>query len=430
MGVKLRRARGKWYLYIDWNGKRKCKCVGTDRRTAEEIRRQVEAKLALGDLKILGAPDQERTFQEYAERWLLEYSEMNCKPSTVRGYRNILNEYVFPDLGRLKLSKTQLTRDRLKSFLAEVAKGRGLSRNTMRNIHSCVRGVLTQAVEDGILESNPAARLGKYMKGEKSNFRAVALTRIEVQQFLDAALEVCPEYYPLFLTALRAGLRRGELVALQWGDIQFGANEDDPNRFILVQRNYVHRRFTTPKSKKSHRVDMSKQLRSVLLKLRDLRLLAAFAAGHDSIADDFVFPSPDGHVLDPDNLFHRYFLPVLAKAGLRRIRLHDLRHTFGSLLIQDGATLTYVKEQMGHSSIQVTVDIYGHLVPGANVSFVDRLDQVPNAQANRTQTPANRTQTPIFEEDAESPQLIDSNWWRRLDSNQRPTDYETVALTT
>jgi len=232
----------------------------------------------------------------------------------------------------------------------------------MRNIHSCVRGVLTQAVEDGILESNPAARLGKYMKGEKSNFRAVALTRIEVQQFLDAALEVCPEYYPLFLTALRAGLRRGELVALQWGDIQFGANEDDPNRFILVQRNYVHRRFTTPKSKKSRRVDMSKQLRSVLLKLRDVRLLAAFAAGHDSIADDFVSPSPDGHVLDPDNLFHRYFLPVLAKAGLRRIRLHDLRHTFGSLLIQDGATLTYVKEQMGHSSIQVTVDIYGHLV--------------------------------------------------------------------
>src|SRR5271157_1932536 len=160
------------------------------------------------------------------------------------------------------------------------------------------------------------------------------------------------------------------------------------------------------------------------------RLLAAFAAGHDSIADDFVFPSPDGHVLDPDNLFHRYFLPVLAKAGLRRIRLHDLRHTFGSLLIQDGATLTYVKEQMGHSSIQVTVDIYGHLVPGANVSFVDRLDQVPPAQANRTQTSANRTQTPIVEEETESPQLIDSNWWRRLDSNQRPTDYETVALTT
>jgi integrase len=68
-------------------------------------------------------------------------------------------------------------------------------------------------------------------------------------------------------------------------------------------------------------------------------------------------------LLDPDNLYHRYFLPVLTKAGIRKIRLHDLRHTFGSLLIQNGASIVYVKEQVGHSSIQVTVDIYGHLIP-------------------------------------------------------------------
>jgi len=67
------------------------------------------------------------------------------------------------------------------------------------------------------------------------------------------------------------------------------------------------------------------------------------------------------------SLYHRVFLPVLAKAGIRRIRLHDLRHTFGSLLLQNGASIVYVKEQMGHSSIQVTVDIYGHLIPGAYV---------------------------------------------------------------
>ena len=175
---------------------------------------------------------------------------------------------------------------------------------------------------------------------------------------------------------------------------------------------------------------MSKQLRAVLLKLRDERLISAFAAGRDNILNEFVFPSPEGKVLDPDNLFHRYFLPVLTKGGLRRIRLHDLRHTFGSLLIQDGATLAYVKEQMGHSSIQVTVDIYGHLVPGANVAFVDRLDETPKTAAKETQTDANRTQTPALEEEEKSSQVVDSNWWRRLDSNQRPTDYETVALTT
>ena len=81
---------------------------------------------------------------------------------------------------------------------------------------------------------------------------------------------------------------------------------------------------------------------------------------------------------------------MLAKDGIRKVRLRDLRHTFGSLLIQAGASIVYVKEQMGHSSIQVTVDIYGHLIPGASVSYVDRLDvglaETPQTSANRTQT--------------------------------------------
>ena len=129
-----------------------------------------------------------------------------------------------------------------------------------------------------------------------------------------------------------------------------------PNRFIVVQHNYVRREHTTTKSKKSRRVDLSRELRRVLIELRDRRLLEAFLEGKNDISDELVFPSPDGSILDPDNLYHRYFQPVLTKSGLRKIRLHDLRHTFGSLLIQSGASLVYVKEQMGHRSIQVTVD--------------------------------------------------------------------------
>jgi integrase len=84
--------------------------------------------------------------------------------------------------------------------------------------------------------------------------------------------------------------------------------------------------------------------------------------------------------LKADAIAERYLDPALERAGLRRFRFHELRHTFGSLLIQDGATLAYVKEQMGHSSIQITVDTYGHLVAGANISWVDRLDaQQPSA---------------------------------------------------
>ncbi len=217
--------------------------------------------------------------------------------------------------------------------------------------------------------------------------------------------------------ALRAGLRRGELVAVQWGDIQFGKDEQDANRFIVVEHNYVRREHTTTKSKKSRRVDMSRELRRVLIELRDKRLLEAFLKGKNDISDELVFLSPDGTILDPDNLYHRYFQPVLMKAGLRKIRLHDLRHTFGSLLIQSGASIVYVKEQMGHSSIQVTVDIYGHLIPGANVSFVDRLDEKSEEKAgegqqqNATQAqPASEAETAIPPEALE---FISGGGWTR-----------------
>src|SRR5450432_4036842 len=146
-------------------------------------------------------------------------------------------------------------------------------------------------------------------------------------------------------------------------------------------------------------------------------MLDAFLNGKSDISSDLVFPSPGGTILDPDNLYHRVFLPVLAKAGIRRIRLHDLRHTFGSLLLQNGASIVYVKEQMGHSSIQVTVDTYGHLIPGANVSYVDRLDE--NSEAPLETTPrqnATPAQLPKNDESgipAEVTDLIGGGAWTR-----------------
>jgi site-specific recombinase XerC len=158
-------------------------------------------------------------------------------------------------------------------------------------------------------------------------------------------------------------------------------------------------------------------LRKALLDLRDKRLLKAFLDGKNDISEELVFLSPDGAILDPDNLYHRYFRPVLTKAGIRKIRLHDLRHTFGSLLIQNGASIVYVKEQMGHSSIQVTVDIYGHLIPGANVSFVDRLDEAAR-QANETSQQQNATQAqPVKIRETDIPSevadLIGGGAWTR-----------------
>jgi integrase len=419
MGIKLKRRDGKWYVYVNYHGRRKAKCVGT-RKAAEEVRRQLEARFALGDLGFLEeSGKQSATFEDYAKGWLKRYAELECKPSTVHSYEQLLRLHVTPRFGKQKLPA--IRRDEIKQFLAELGQATRLvneqtlprfSRNTLRLIVCALRTVLNAAVEDGIIESNPASKIGKFAKTDKPVHQASAMTRTEAEAFLAGAKDVCPDWHPFFLTALRAGLRKGELIALKWGDIQFGESETDSNRYILIQRNWSHGRFTTPKSKKSRRVDLSKQLRSVLLELRDKRMLEAFIAGRPSIADDLVFPSQVGTVIKPDNIAPRYMEPALEKAGLRRFRFHDLRHTFGSLLIQDGASLAYVKDQMGHSSIQITVDTYGHLIPGADIAWVDRLDTKTTPQQNATQAQQGKS-----DKGHESPEVIERIWLPPRDSN-------------
>ncbi len=414
MGVKIRKRGGKWYVFVNYHGRRKAKCVGASRELAEKVRRQLEARLALGDFALFEDGEKTQTFGSYADKWLKNYARVECKTSTAEGYEGVIDQYLRPRFGNRRLD--QIKRDDIKAMINELI-AKELSRNTVRNALCVIRGIFNEAIEAGIVEVNPAARLGRFTRIAKgSEVKGISLTPAEAETFLQAAKEICPEYHPLFLMALRAGLRRGELVAVQWGDMQFGKDEEDGNRFIVVQHNYVRREHTTTKSKKSRRVDMSRELRRVLVELRDNRL-ASFLKGKNDISDELVFLTPDGTILDPDNLYHRYFQPVLTKAGLRKIRLHDLRHTFGSLLIQSGASIVYVKEQMGHSSIQVTVDIYGHLIPGANVSFVDRLDEVPK-QEEKTTPQQNATQAqPPEEAETEIPSevvdLIGGGAWTR-----------------
>lgn len=415
MGVKIRQVNGIWTVFVNHHGRRKSKCVGT-RKAAEEVKRQLEARLALGDLALFNDPAPlVPRFGEYADRWLKEHAQAECKKSTKKGYESVIEQYLRPRFGTKRL--TEIRRDEVKAMINELIV-KDLSRNTIRNALCVLRAMFNYAIEEELVTANPAAKLGRSTRAAKApETTGAALTPTEAHAFLEAAKTVCPDYHPLFLIALRGGLRRGELVSLQWGDIQFGTDEQDENRFIHVQHNYVHREHTDTKSKKARRVDMSKDLRKALIELRDNRLLTAYLAGKDSISDDLVFPSPDGAILDPDNLYHRYFQPVLTKAGLRKIRLHDLRHTFGSLLIQAGASIVYVKEQMGHSSIQITVDIYGHLIPGANVSFVDKLDIVPEvkqcAVVQESASPAHMAQEAVSEESAQSIEEIGGGVWTR-----------------
>lgn len=186
-----------------------------------QVKRILEYKLTLGELGIL---ENEKVpipeFGAYADSWIKSDAQVACKNSTVVGYRGLLRQHLLPKFESRRLD--ELKRQDVKALIAEMV-SKGLSRSTIRNAVSVLRGILSQAMEDGLVESNPALNLGRFTRAaEVPKVKGVAITSEEIERFLNAAQEVCPEYYPLFLVAVRAGLRRGELVDLRWRDSHFG----------------------------------------------------------------------------------------------------------------------------------------------------------------------------------------------------------------
>ena len=150
-------------------------------------------------------------------------------------------------------------------------------------------------------------------------------------------------------------MRRGELLGLQWGDIDFAG------QFIEVRRAVVRRQLTSTKTHKIRRVDMSPQLAVALRRLKDTRSLEASLKG--TAMSVWVFLTPHGNRMTTEVL-QKAFYTCLDAAELRHVRFHDCRHTFASLLIQQGANVKYIQQQLGHGSISITLDIYSHLFQG------------------------------------------------------------------
>lgn len=196
------------------------------------------------------------------------------------------------------------------------------------------------------------------------------LTRDELAHLLKICRAHEPDFYALVLLLARTGLRLGEAVALQWDDIDWHGS------FADIERSYSKRRYSTPKSGKGRRVDLSDHLVEVL----NARHVAAkkHALRTGTPLAPWVFPGdPPSQPMDASNFRRRQWARILKEAGVHALRLHALRHTYASLLISQGESLAYVRDQLGHHSIQITVDTYGHLVPGGNRAAVNRLDDAP-----------------------------------------------------
>ena len=188
MGVKIKKRGGKWYVFVNYHGRRKAKCVGSSRQLAEQVKRQLEAKLALGDLGFLGQDEKQVTlFRDYAKKWLTGYAELECKPSTAYSYAQLLRLHVTPRFGDWRL--TEITRDDVKLFLSDLSQATRdvkeievprFSKNTLRLVVCALRAVMNAAVEDGLVEVNPASKVGRFTKSEKPARQASAMSRAEV----------------------------------------------------------------------------------------------------------------------------------------------------------------------------------------------------------------------------------------------------------
>ncbi len=384
----IRKRRGKWVIdYRDASGKRRWETTEGNRKDAEERMAKIVSK---------GRPvDTKQTFQEYAERWLETY-RVNLKAGSFIQMESVLRIHLFPAFGSVPFSKVD--RVMVKELIAEKIKS-GLSRSTVSNIITPLREMYNHAIDDGVISfNNPASRVGRFNKQRAEDKKINPLTREELSALLEVTKEKMPYYYPLLLCAARTGLREGELIGLKGSDIDFHG------RFIDVQRSIFRSSVTSPKNHKSRRVDMSRQLTDVLDKLLHKRKADALRQemerphqerrGHaevlNGVMDGWLFTTPSGTQLDPANMRERVFYKLLEKAKLRRVRFHDLRHTFASLLIQQGESLVYIKDLLGHHSIQITVDVYGHLVPGGNRGAVDKLDDRIELEGTDRENPGSK----------------------------------------
>jgi len=337
-----------WYAYWrDQSGKQRAKSIGSRKKDAEAFLDTVQAKVHAGTYRHI----EDVTFRAFAEQWLNDYASISVKASTFTTYKGRVNGSLMRAFGDRKL--TGIGTADVQRFLADLSRA-GRSPSTLRAYLVLLHNMFEQAIRWDYLLVNPTHGIKPPRLPHKE---MDSLTPDEVRALLHGADD---RYYALLATAIMTGMRQGELLALQWDDINWN------NGTIRVRRSLFRGKFVDPKSARSVRtIGMSDRLAAILL---EHKVSAPYSPY------DLVFPSTDGTPMDPANVRNRALDPALHRAGLRRIRFHDLRHTFASVLINQGENLKYVQAQLGHSSIKTTVDRYGHLMPGSHRGASQRLD--------------------------------------------------------
>ena len=366
---------GEWWVFVTHKGKRTSRKVGSE-EAAREVARTIEAKLTLKQFEV-DAPqrkeDQPPTYEEYATVWLDDQVKILRRHSTYIRYQEALKRHVFPVIGKVPLS--EIKRSHIKKMLLDYSK-QGHSKKSVALLRDIANGPFAAAVDDELIQASPITGVLRRLGIKPDNKPPVdPLNAEETVLFLETAQEHYPGYFPLFLTMFRTGVRLGEALALRWSDVDWNS------RYIQVSKSYRRGIESETKTGKTRRVDISNQLLEALKSLYIQRKREVLSLGLREV-DGIIFHNGKGKSRGQNSV--RYiFKKALMKAGLRNLRPHDMRHSYASQLLSDGVTPVYVKNQLGHHSIEITVDIYGHWIPSGNQEAVNRLDQMAK---NRTQS--------------------------------------------
>lgn len=356
MGVKVRQKvkdSGVWWVFVAHNGKRTSRKVG-GKEAAEEVSRKIQAKLILEE----ALPERKPPSPILADYYLgfrNNYMRTAIKESSYIVYESCFRLHILPELGRMRLG--QIDRERMEGFISVLMK-KDLAKDYIRVILGSLRVLLNNAIEKGIIMNNPVRGLSKlYRQAPVRHAEIEPLTEEESLLFLKTILEWEPEHYPMFLTSLHTGLRSGEVIGMQWPDIDWNG------KFLEVRRQVVRTKVIPLKTKNGRRrVDLSDDLLETLLTLKKKRQEEALKRGSNEISE-WVWANEKGKRIDINNVKVKSFKRVLRKAGLREIRYHDLRHTYASQLLAQGEPVTYVSRQLGHANPQITFKVYAHWIP-------------------------------------------------------------------
>ncbi len=316
------------------------------------------------------------TFEKYKDVWLEKYAKGEVKKSTLNGYTALYKNHMIPALGGMPLY--QIGVEDVQGFKSGLIE-KGLGPQTVKHNLRLLRQMLKHAVEWDYLRKNPAdkVRYPKLPNNDKRMEDAI-LTPEEIRILLD---QVSEKWKALILVAITGGLRIGEILAMKWGNLDWGRGQYFVRETWVrpVNRATKEKPFTEPKSESSIApVDLTPMCLNALRVHRKLQAEEILKAGGKYQNQDLIFATVSGGPLEDTNVVRRMYHPALKAGGIRSsenmIRFHDLRHTCASLLIAQGESPKYIQKQLRHASIDITFDRYGHLFPDTNQEVAKRLD--------------------------------------------------------